>query len=268
MTPKDRDRKQPARVADPDRYRAPALEKGLDILELLVSERSDLSLSNIAQKLGRSTGELFRLLQVLQRRGFVEQSDESGAYRLSGRLLSLGMDQSAVKTLIEIAPRHMRQLALDIGQSCHLAMHSEGEIVVIARMESAELIGFSVRIGYRRPLMHTVSGLILYAYQPAITRRRWEEHLRPRPNTEQLSSFQTKADRVRKKGHALQSSEFVHGVTDISAPILRDDVAAAALTVPFLSTTSSALSLEESIPHIVKAARAISSELLLSDQRV
>ena len=120
MTPKDRHVKK-APVADPHRYRAPALEKGLDILELLVAEHSDLSLSNIAQKLGRSTGELFRMIQVLERRGFVEQSRESGAYRLSGRLLSLGMDQPMVKTLVEIALPHMRQLSLEIGQSCHLA---------------------------------------------------------------------------------------------------------------------------------------------------
>jgi DNA-binding IclR family transcriptional regulator len=250
------------------RYRAPALEKGLDILELLVAESSPLTVSNIAQKLGRSTGELFRMIQVLERRGFVEQSRESGAYRLSGRLLSLGMDQPVVKTLVEIALPHMRQLSLDIGQSCHLAMHSDGQIVVVARMESAEMIGFSVRIGYRRPLLNTLSGAILYAFQPQVTRQRWEEYLRPRPSGEQLSIFRAKADRIRKRGHAQQPSEFVQGVTDLSAPILRDDIAAAALTVPYLSSTSPARSLDDSIPSIVAAAHAISAGLVHSDQRV
>jgi len=249
------------------RYRAPALEKGLDILELLVAESEPLSVSVIAQKLGRSTGELFRMIQVLERRGFVEQTAANGGYRLSGRLLSLGMDQPAVKTLVEIALAHMRQLSLDIGQSCHLAMHSEGQIVVVARMESSEMIGFSVRIGYRRPLMSTLSGTILYAFQPEIIRRRWEEYLRPRPTKEQLSVFIAKADRIRKKRHAQQPSEFVVGVTDMSAPILRDEIAAAALTVPFLASTSPAKSISESTEYITRAARAISSGLILSDQR-
>jgi DNA-binding IclR family transcriptional regulator len=259
----------PRLAANPrHRYRAPALEKGLDILELLVAESAALTVSNIAQKLGRSTGELFRMIQVLEQRGFVEQSRESGAYRLSGRLLSLGMDQPVVKTLVEIALPHMRQLSLDIGQSCHLAMHSEGQIVVVARMESAEMIGFSVRIGYRRPLMHTVSGAILYAFQPQVIRERWEKHLTPRPNPKQLTIFRAKAVQIQKKGHAQQSSEFVQGVTDLSAPIVRDDIAAAALTVPFLASTSPARSLQESIAFIVSAARAISGGLVLSDQRV
>jgi hypothetical protein len=47
------------------RYRAPALEKGLDVIELLAAEKSPLNLSAISQRLGRSSGELFRMLMVL-----------------------------------------------------------------------------------------------------------------------------------------------------------------------------------------------------------
>jgi DNA-binding IclR family transcriptional regulator len=249
------------------RYRAPALEKGLDILELLVSEPAPLTVSEIAQKLDRSTGELFRMIQVLDRRGFVEQVPHSSGYRLSGRLFSLGMIQPAVKTLIEVALPHMRRLSLDIGQSCHLALHSLGQIVVVARMESSELIGFSVRIGYRRPLTHSLSGAVLYAFQPEVIRRRWEEHLRPRPGKLELTNFRAAAERIRKKGHGRQASEYVAGVTDLSAPILRNNIAAAALTVPFLDSTAPARSLRDSAEHLVRIAGEISGELLSGDHR-
>jgi len=253
--------------ADAIRYRAPALEKGLDILELLVAEAHPLSVSVIAQKLNRSTGELFRMIQVLDRRGFVEQVPESGGYRLSGRLFSLGMVQPAVKNLIEIALPHMRQLSLDIGQSCHLALYSVGQIVVVARMESSELIGFSVRVGYRQPLTHALSGAVLYAFQPEVIRQRWEDLIQPRPRKAELVEFRAKADLIRKKGSGQQASEFVPGVTDISAPILRSNIAAAALTVPFLDSTSPVRSLKESTKHLVRAASEISGSLLSSDQR-
>ena len=249
------------------RYRAPALEKGLDILELLVAESDPLTVSEIAKKLHRSTGELFRMIQVLERRGFVEQGPEAGGFRLSGRLFSLGMAQPAVKTLTEVALPHMRRLSLDIGQSCHLALHSVGQIVVVARMESSELIGFSVRIGYRRPLTHALSGALLYAFQPEIVRGRWEEHLRPKPSKKELAEFRAKADGIRKTGHGRKASESVPGVTDISAPILRNDIAAAALTVPFLESTSPAKSLKESTQYLIRAADHISRGLLTSDHR-
>ena len=58
------------------KYRAPALEKGLDILSLLAGERTPLTLSGICQRLERSQGEIFRMVQVLQARGYTlaEQS--------------------------------------------------------------------------------------------------------------------------------------------------------------------------------------------------
>ena len=56
--------------AKPQKYTAPALEKGLDILELLSSTDAGLSLSEIARDLGRSVSEIFRMLVVLQQRGY------------------------------------------------------------------------------------------------------------------------------------------------------------------------------------------------------
>ena len=54
-----------------DRYRAPALDKGLDILELLATSSSPMTLTAIVNQLGRSHGELFRMVQVLEFRGFI-----------------------------------------------------------------------------------------------------------------------------------------------------------------------------------------------------
>ena len=250
-----------------NRYRAPALEKGLDILELLSVQTHAMSVTAIVQRLDRSTGELFRMIQVLEHRGFIEQAPGNDGYRLTDKLFALGMHQPSVRTIIEVALPRMRQLSLDIGQSCHLAFHSEGQIVVVARMESSERIGFSVRIGYRRPLISTVSGAVLYAFQSEATRRRWEGMLRPHPSKDQLNSFRDRADGIRKKGYEQQQSDFVPGVTDISAPILRDNMAAAALTVPFLDSASLLKPLKDSIDYVIRAARAISGELVASDQR-
>jgi DNA-binding IclR family transcriptional regulator len=155
------------------RYRAPALEKGLDILELLASEAKPIPASAIVQRLGRSTGELFRMIQVLEYRGFIEQSKDSDGYRLTGKLFALGLDQPHVKTLIEISLPVMRQLSRNIGQSCHLALPFNGQIIVVARMESSEQIGFTVRVGYSRALQLTVSGVILYAFQSDAVRQQW-----------------------------------------------------------------------------------------------
>lgn len=159
--------KEPA-GQDERRYRAPALEKGLDILELLASERDPLTVSAISQRLGRSMSELFRMVQVLEFRGFIQQAPSGDGFVATDRLFSLGMQQAPVKTLLELALPRMKILSAAVGQSCHLAVRSRGDIVVVARMESAERIGFSVRIGHRRPLALTRSGAILFTFQERV----------------------------------------------------------------------------------------------------
>ena len=57
------------------RYRAPAQEKGLDVLELLAAERSPLNLTSISQRLGRTSGELIRMMQVLEIKGFITTAE-------------------------------------------------------------------------------------------------------------------------------------------------------------------------------------------------
>src|SRR3954453_10711502 len=160
------------------RYRAPALEKGLDVIELLAAEKSPLNLSAISQRLGRSSGELFRMLQVLEFKGFITTSESGAGYVLTNKLFALAMAQAPVRSLVETALPIMRKLAFEIGQSCHIAVASEDQIVVITRIERPGDLGFSVRIAYRREIARATSGLVLFAYQDAHARRSWLKRCR------------------------------------------------------------------------------------------
>ena len=54
-------------VEDEGRYRAPALDKGLDMIELLATREEGMTLKDIATALGRSPTELYRMLDRLAR---------------------------------------------------------------------------------------------------------------------------------------------------------------------------------------------------------
>lgn len=252
-------------AGDDRRYRAPALEKGLDILELLAGCATPLTLTQIVQRLGRSHGELFRMVQVLEYRGYLTTEAGGEGYSLSDRLFSLGMNQPRTRYLIEVALPEMRRLAQDIGQSCHVAVHTMGDMVVVARMESAEQLGFSVRVGYRRPLWQAASGAVLYAFQPADVRARWEELLDPAPDAATLAAFRAHADEVRQRAVECTPSRFVGGVTDISAPILRSGAAAAALTMPYLAKLGGPDAIDAAAAAVQAAAARISAQLVDDD---
>jgi DNA-binding IclR family transcriptional regulator len=249
------------------KYRAPALEKGIDILELLSSERVPMTLSAICARLKRSTGEIFRMVQVLQDRGFLAQDPETGGCYLTDLLFSMAMRQPVTQSLVEVALPAMRTLATEIGQSCHLVLHARGDIVVVARMESMEQLGFTVRVGYRRPITDTVSGTMLFAYQPADVRARWIEMIEPKPSSATIEKLIANAKIARKRGFARAPSAFVSGVTDISAPILRGDRAAAVLTVPHIRTAFSKGPIDLITAKVREAAGRIAAKLTEGDSR-
>jgi len=258
LPPGDRD--------DVSRYRAPALEKGLDVLELLMTSARPLTMTEICQRLGRSQGEMFRMVQVLIVRGYLAPDPAGDGYVLTDRMFSMAMRQPPVQGLVEVALPVMRTLAMAIGQSCHLAFHSRGEIVVVARVESDEQIGFSVRVGHRRSIVGSVSGAVLFGFQPDDVRARWLALL-PTLDPDARNAFAASAEHARANGVAQAVSSYTNGVTDVSAPVLRGDRAAAALTVPFIRYANLRCPLDDVVQHLVEAARTISSSLLENDSR-
>ena len=255
-------------LVNESRYRAPALEKGIDVLELLAAETEPMTLTAIVKRLGRSHGELFRMIQVLEHRGYIEQEPGGDGYKISDRLFSLGMQQPKNRTLLEVALPVLRRLADAIGQSCHIALHSLGEIVVVARIESPDLLGFSTRVGYRRPIPLSASGTVLYAFQPDDVRRRWETLFDPQLSAAELAKLREEADSIRQRQFTMTPSRFVVGVTDISAPVLRGGIAAAALTVPYLKKLNPTMSPNQTVEFVRAAAARISAQLVESDGRI
>jgi DNA-binding IclR family transcriptional regulator len=245
------------------RYRAPALEKGLDVIELLAAEKSPLNLSAISQRLGRSSGELFRMLQVLEFKGFITSSESGSGYVLTNKLFALAMAQAPVRSLVETALPIIRKLAQDIGQSCHITVASEDQIVVITRVERPGDLGFSVRIGYRREIVRATSGLVLFAFQNDEVRRTWLK--RCRLKGEAADAFVERANVVRERGHHEAASDFVRGIVDLAAPILRGDTAVAALICPFVHCNPLVMEMQQAVEHVRAAARQISAEIVHGD---
>ena len=66
-----------------DRYRAPALEKGLDILEVLADQPGGLTRAEIVKALGVSPSQIYRMLERLVARAYVTRLDGGDRYALT-----------------------------------------------------------------------------------------------------------------------------------------------------------------------------------------
>src|ERR1700722_808541 len=219
------------------KYRAPALEKGLAVLELLAGARGPMSLNDISRHLKRSVSELFRMIQVLEFRGYLEIASTGEGYVLSNKLFTLGMTRAPTRNLHDAALPVMHQLADRIGQSCHLGVASADQMVIVARVEAPGDLGFSVRIGYRRALVDSTSGLVLYAFQSDLVRSEWKKRLSASVKRREWVTFERRGHAARKAGYVTAESHAVGGVIDLSAPVRQSGSVAAALTVPYVKTS-------------------------------
>ena len=248
---------------DRPKYSVPALEKGLDILELLATQSAPLTQSAIGAALDRSTNEIFRMLNCLERRGWIVRKRPDETYTLSLKLFHLANHHPPARRLLDIAIPHMRQMALSIQQSCHLGVYSDGALLVIAQAESPIPVGLSVRQGVRFPLIETSSGRVLLAFQRPEIQAQWlREAGAPQPGTIAHSKLMQRLLHCRHEAFETVSDETLDGVTDICFPVFdAAGDACAALAVPYLAAHKTEVTLadvcEQAALHAVAITEAI-----------
>ena len=247
-------------------YAAPALEKGLDILELLASTEEAMTTGQIAEALGRSKNEIFRMVFVLENRHYLSRDPATDMLQLSDRLFQMGLRTPRPRHLLEVAFPAMEQLSAEIDHSVHLVVINRGETVVIASATGGADIGFTLRLGYRRPAIEASSGQTIIAFQPVAAQQRLlAECLQlavPGLDERQVAEL---LKQIRSDGYLISQSHDVESVTDICAPILDSSGRAiAAIVIPCLRRIKMAASHREIAKALVATCHRISQSLTQS----
>lgn len=227
--------------ANATRYSAPALEKGLDIIELLTDHPEGLSLAELAKELGRTTAEIFRMVVTLQTRGYLLATGDR--YVLSLLLFQLAHRHQPVRSLVSTALPLMTQLAKRAAQSFHLCVYQKGRVLIAAGVESPERWGFALKVGTLIGLTDTASGQVLLAFQEEPQRIEMLELHVPVEGEQAVDPQQLAKDlaQIRRHGNARMSSRQVKGVKNLAYPVFgRDGHAIAALTTPYIERIDNA----------------------------
>jgi DNA-binding IclR family transcriptional regulator len=148
-------------------YAVPALDKALDILEVLAGRLEGMSQVEIAAAVERSPSQIFRVLTTLERRGYLFRERQTGLYSLSLRLFDLAHRQEPLRALTAAALAPMRRLADETGQSCNLSVLDVDRVRVVAQAESPADFGFRVRVGATFSVEETATGAVLRAFAGA-----------------------------------------------------------------------------------------------------
>jgi IclR family pca regulon transcriptional regulator len=248
-----------------------ALARGLDVLACFDADHPSMSLTEVAAAAGLARPTARRLLLTLEELGFVRTS--GGAFRLTPKVLTLGMAYVGSLGLWDIARPHLESLVAKTGESSSVAQLDGSDIVYVARVSVPKIITLRVDIGTRFPAVQTSQGKVLLA---ALSPDELEVTL-AEPSRSGLPPYIGKSadelrdelTQVRARGWALANEELAPGVRSVAAPVRdRDGVVRAAMnvTVHAAETTTEQL-LQDHLPLLLRTAGDVSAEWALWQSR-
>lgn len=243
-------------------YPTPALEKGLDILELFAATPEGMTVSEVARRLNRTMSEIFRMLLCLEHRGYIAQSASKDRYHLTLRLFRLGQEHPPTKRMVMEATPVMHWLAHELRQSCHLGVLDGGHVVILAQVDSPESTGFYVKVGSKVDLMHAATGHVILAHQTQDASERAIQEWIRETGKKKPADLDEHLEKIRSRGYERRASYEVTGVMNVSFPVLNSQGnAIAGLTVPYVKRIEDTVGVPEVVEVLRKASQQISEAM-------
>jgi IclR family KDG regulon transcriptional repressor len=206
-------------------YQIRALERALDIMEAFTAQDPDLDLDAICERAQLPKSTAFKMVSVLESRGYVQKSEANGNYRVGFQAYEIGNLYLAGLTVFEIVHPHLKRLAARFPKSsAHLAVLSPTETeIVYLDIVSLNIYLSLVPVGSHYPAHCTALGKCLLAFLPEQERARRMAGVRMQPLTERTITdpqvFLEHLDLVRGQGYAVDDEETALGNLCVAFPI-------------------------------------------------
>lgn len=189
------------------------------ILELFATEEKEyLTLSEISRALSMHKTTVYRILRTLESVGWIEQSAQSGKYRLGTGILLVSSAVAMHHTARELIREEMTRLAETYNETVILsAVRGEGGICV-DMVKSRHTLGLSRETGYPVPFWAGATGKMLLAAQP---QDKYEYLLAQ--TAKEHPDLQGEISKIRERGFCMTVGEVDAGVAAVAVGISLSD---------------------------------------------
>ena len=206
-------------------YSAPAVDAMLDIVEMMASDGRVFNLTELATGLNLSNNLVFRVLNRLLDRGYVERL-ESGGYRLSDGFFTLGMKLYSRFELRAAARKHLEKLSAEMGETAQLQILSDDKMLVLEVVAPSSDFYLHVTPGIRLlPHCNAYGKAVLAFLDPERVDKILEGKLE-RITEKTITSkkiLKSELKQIRKTGVAYDNEEYSRGVFCVGAPVFNSD---------------------------------------------
>ena len=217
---------RPVEAADRDLLGGNAVrcvDRAAALLLALGECEGEAGVTELARRLGLHKSTASRLLATLQRRGLVEQDEESGRYRLGLVMIRLAERAERTLDLGGIARPELERLARATRETVSIGIAEGDTCLTVAQVDGPNMVACPDWTGRSTPLHCVASGKVLLAAMaerdvlriarpglPALTER----------TITRLESLIEELARVRRRGFATAFSEWTQGTNGIAVPVL------------------------------------------------
>lgn len=221
-----------------------SLDRALDILELIVDRENGMGVTEISRELEIHKSTVYRLLDTLKFRGFLEKNEDNHKYIAGIKLFELSSKVlNDIDSRVRVRP-YLEELMQKTEETIHLGILDAGEVIYLDKVESTATIRMYSQVGKRVPAHSTSLGKAIMAH---LSEERVKEILKEKgmeKNTKntitEVDKFLDHLEKVRNQGYAVDDEEQEEDIRCIAGPIFNHQgnvVAAFSISAPMTRMT-------------------------------
>lgn len=244
-----------------------SLQRGLQVLDMVVQAREPLRLSDIARELDLDRASAFRLLQTLERSSLVVKDPVKKNYTVGGRLMQWASTIGQDVNIVASARPFLEKLVAETDESGHFGVLSKDRALLLDYIGSQGMIVVKNRVGVFEPLYCTALGKALLAFQPEPRREALLSGLRFERHTPATvgdrAALERTLEQVRTTGIAYDDGEFNAMLYCVASPVLgHDGTAIGAIGVSMVKPI--AIEAPKHVAHVADEVRAAARAMTAS----
>jgi IclR family transcriptional regulator, KDG regulon repressor len=240
-----------------------AINKAFQIFELFVNTDSELSIAEVAKETQITTSTSHRIVNMLVKRGYLEQSYKRGKYYLSPKKL---VDFSRIVKhrlkVRNVALPYMKELSQSVNEAVELSLRF-GQIAYNSEVVNSNRLLNVTPDSATFNLYSTGVGKIFLAYMSEKDLAEYLSSVKLEPRTPKtftdVEELKNQLARIKHDGVAFDDEEHETGVRVVAAPVRDwDDNLIAAVGVVSPTSRMNKQNMQEIAPMVKKYADLIS----------
>lgn len=201
----------------------PAVERALNILELLGENKEPLSFTQIGRELQISKPTLSRLLSNLKERDYIHHNTTTKRYELGLRTLHLGSSLLEKIELRQKAQPFLRELMEESGETVELGILDDDTLLFVDKWESSKSVRLFAKVGSRFSKLHSSApGKVLLAYIPEEDFKRFFRKGLVKVTNHtitKMGELREELKKIQRCGYGFDDQEVREGVRRFASPI-------------------------------------------------